>query len=81
MFLLCVYKILLCFKVAHLGNLVFNVTFQIFLVSRKEWLLMLTFHWLKILIIYVFLLLLMFFGWFCQETAEGRYLEDLIVFP
>jgi len=36
MFLLCVYKTLLCFKAAHLGHLVFNVMFQIFLVSRKE---------------------------------------------
>jgi len=42
---------------------------------------LLTFHWLKILIIYVFLLLLMCFDWFCQEMMEDRCLEDLIVFP
>jgi len=81
MFLLCVYRTLLCFQVVHLGHLVFNVIFQMFLVSRKGWLPMLTFYWLKILIIYVFLLQLMFFSWFCQETMEGRNLEDLIVFP
>ena len=81
MFLLCIYKTLLCFKAARLQHLVFNVMFRIFLVSRKGWLPMITFHWLKIIIINVFLLLLMCFDWFCQEMMEDRYLEDLKVLP